>query len=126
LLSLTEANQMQREDIASAIFTVTPDLCAAFPARAARQLGWEGVALLDAQEIPVPHALPLCIRVLVHWNTQKAQTEVHHVYLRRAVVLRPDLGQVGPGKQAVTRPVSEGSDSRNAHSRARRAMWSSS
>jgi chorismate mutase len=90
LSCLVDANGLQKEDIASVVFTVTPDLTAAFPARAARQLGWNLVALLDAQEVPVPGALPRCIRVLIHWNTDKAQEQVRHVYLRGAAALRPD------------------------------------
>ena len=82
---------MQPEDIASVIFTTTADLRAAYPARAARELGWREVPLLDAQEIDVPEGLPLCIRVLIHWNTQLPQVAIRHVYLREAVKLRPDL-----------------------------------
>ena len=91
LAHIMEANGVSAQDVASAFFTVTPDLSAAFPAQAARDLGWDHVALLDAQEIPVPGSLPLCVRVLVHWNTGKAQDEIHHVYLRGAASLRPDV-----------------------------------
>ena len=89
LLSLiVEANDLKVEDVASAIFTTTPDLTAAFPAKAARELGWQDVALLDAQEIPVPGSLERCIRVLIHWNTEKSATEIRHVYLKGAQALR--------------------------------------
>jgi chorismate mutase len=91
LAHMARANDLLPEDVASVTFTVTPDLTAAFPARAARQIGWTLVPLLDALEIPVPGSLPRCIRVLVHWNTNKTQSQVHHVYLRGAAVLRPDL-----------------------------------
>lgn len=91
LASIVQANGMAAEDIASALFTVTTDLKAAFPAQAARQMGWQHVALLDAQEIPVPGSLPRCVRVLIHWNTDRPQVQIHHVYLRGAAVLRPDL-----------------------------------
>jgi chorismate mutase len=91
LAQLVEANQVDPRDVASAQFTVTPDLTAAFPARAARDLGWRQVPLLDAQEIPVPGSLARCVRVLVHWNTDKLQSEIRHVYLRGAAELRPDL-----------------------------------
>ena len=90
LTRLIEANDLRLEEVTSAIFTVTPDLTAAFPAQAARELGWTNVALLDAQEISVPGSLARCIRVLIHWNTDRPQSEVVHVYLRDAVVLRPD------------------------------------
>ena len=82
---------LHTEDIASVIFTVTPDLASTYPAVAARQIGWTQVPLMCAQEIPVPEALPRCIRVLIHWNTETSQAHIHPVYLRQAVRLRPDL-----------------------------------
>lgn len=87
-----EENELDTEDIASAIFTVTPDLNAEFPATAARELlGWKYVPLLCATEINVPDRLGKCIRVLVHVNTERSQRELKHVYLRDAVQLRTDL-----------------------------------
>jgi chorismate mutase len=86
-----ENASMRPEDIGSAIFTVTEDLAATFPAQAARQMGWSMVPMMCAREIPVPGALPKVIRVLVHWNTDTPQGEIKHVYLRGAVKLRPDL-----------------------------------
>ena len=83
-------NAISVDDIASAIFTVTPDLDAAFPARAARSLGWDHVPLLDVCAPHVPNALPRCIRVLIHWNTDRADHDVRHAYLHGARGLRPD------------------------------------
>ncbi len=92
LSALLKANpSLNPSDLASAIFTVTGDLCSAYPARAARQLGWDDVPLMCALEIPVPGSLPRCIRVLVHWNTDLPQAAVRHVYLGDAASLRPDL-----------------------------------
>ena len=91
LVRMVEANDIAVADIASAIFTVTPDLTAAFPARAARELGWRHVPLLDAQEVPVPGSLPRCVRVLIHWNTDRSQEQIQHIYLHGAASLRPDL-----------------------------------
>jgi len=91
LQALSTANNLEPADIVSATFTVTPDLNAAFPAQAARQLGWTMVPLLDAVEIGVPGALPRCIRALIHWNTDLPPYAIRHVYLREAVQLRPDL-----------------------------------
>ncbi|MGD8457264.1 MAG: chorismate mutase [Anaerolineales bacterium] len=82
---------LEAKDIGSAIFTVTEDIHSAFPAQAARQLGWDQVPLMSMREIPVPGSLPLCIRVLIHWNTAKSQEEIQHVYLHEAQSLRPDL-----------------------------------
>jgi chorismate mutase len=91
LEAITAANGLQVEELAAAFFTATQDLDAAFPARAARDLGWDVVPLLDAQEIAVPGSPPRCIRVLLLWNTDKSQEEITHVYLRGAQALRPDL-----------------------------------
>ncbi len=96
LLAILEANpKLRPADIASIFFTATGDLRAAYPAQAARGLGWNEVPLMDAQEIAVPGSLPNCIRVLIHWNTELAQKDIHHVYLRQAVQLRPDLIRAG-------------------------------
>ena len=97
LARMVEANHVAIADIASIIFTVTPDLTAAFPARAARELGWKHVPLLDAQEVPVPGSLPRCVRVLMLWNTEQLQEEIQHVYLRDARLLRPDLQEDAKG-----------------------------
>ena len=86
-----ENADMKPEDIGSAIFTVTDDLAATFPAQAAREMGWSMVPMMCAREIPVPGSLPKAIRVLVHWNTETPQSQIKHVYLRDAVKLRPDL-----------------------------------
>jgi chorismate mutase len=84
-------NGIRPEDVASALFTVTPDLHAEFPAAAARRMGWTMVPLLNFTEIGVPGRLERCIRVLIHVNTERGQNEMMHVYLREAVSLRPDL-----------------------------------
>ena len=82
---------LKLDDIASAIFSTTEDVASAYPALAARQMGWDLVPMMCAREIPVPGSLPLCIRVLIHWNTNKEQSAINHIYLRDAVKLRPDL-----------------------------------
>lgn len=96
LQNLVTANDICTDDIASAIFTVTPDLNSEFPAKAARHLGWVNVPLMCMQEIPVPGALPHCLRVLLHWNTAKRQDEIQHIYLNGAEVLRPDIAVLKP------------------------------
>jgi chorismate mutase len=91
LREIVAANDLRAEDIASALFTVTPDLHAGFPAAAARRIGWTLVPLLNFTEIDVRGGLPRCIRVLIHVNTDRTQEEIVHVYLREAQSLRPDL-----------------------------------
>ncbi len=92
LAAVQEANPLlETDDIASIFFTVTDDLTAVHPALAARQMGWGNVPLMCAREIPVPNSLPLCIRVMIHWNTSLEQNMIHHVYLGQAARLRPDL-----------------------------------
>lgn len=83
-------NDIKTADVASAVFTTTPDVVSVFPATAARQLGWLDVPLMCAHEIQVPGSLGLCVRILLHWNTDKPQDEIQHVYLHEARVLRPD------------------------------------
>ena len=90
LTTIIRLNDMQPEDVASAYFTTTIDLNATYPAVAARQLGWLDVALICGHEMQVPNSLPMCVRVLIHWNTTRSQKEIAHVYLREAKSLRPD------------------------------------
>ncbi|HTX92445.1 MAG TPA: chorismate mutase [Anaerolineales bacterium] len=92
LEEILQANSdLRPEDIVSVLFTTTEDLVSAYPALAARQMGWTAVPMMCAREIPVPGCLPRCVRVLIHWNTEGTQQTVRHVYLREAVKLRPDL-----------------------------------
>ncbi len=86
-------NDLQTDAIASAIFTVTEDLNAEFPALAARGMGWTEVALMCAREIPVPGSLDKCIRVLLHVNTERSAAEIQHSYMRGAVNLRPTFSK---------------------------------
>jgi chorismate mutase len=87
---LVVANGLRPEDVASVTFTVTADLDAEFPALAVRSWpGWEEVPLLCAREIPVSGSLERCIRVLLHWNTERLQREVRHAFVRGARGLRP-------------------------------------
>ena len=91
LREIVEQNGFVPEQVASALFTVTPDLVSEFPAAAARRMGWTLVPLLNFTEIGVPGRLERCIRVLIHINTQAGQDAIQHVYLEGARVLRPDL-----------------------------------
>jgi chorismate mutase len=91
LLALVQANEASVDDIASIYFTMTSDLDAAYPARAARELGWIATPLMDAQAPRVNGDVPHCIRVLIHWNTERTPIEIKHIYLQGARQLRPDL-----------------------------------
>lgn len=92
LQELLKSNSIHEfDEIVSAIFTTSPDLTSTFPAEAARAIGMKQVPLLCASEIAVPNSLPHCIRVLLHINTDKKQSEITHVYLREAKRLRPDV-----------------------------------
>jgi chorismate mutase len=92
LQEMVRANDVRTEDVASAYFTTTHDLNAEFPALAARNgFGWDNVALMCGHEMSVPGSLPMCVRILLHVNTERSQAEICHVYLRGASVLRPDL-----------------------------------
>ena len=96
LAMMIRLNGIESEDVASAVFTTTPDLNAVFPATAARQLGWMSVPLLCGHEMGVPDSLSRCVRILLHWNTDRRQGEIHHVYLKEAVQLRPDQSELPP------------------------------
>lgn len=97
---LVSGNGILPEDLASATFTVTEDLDAEFPARAVRSLpGWEDIPLLCAREIPVPRSLPRCLRILLHWNTDRPQREIRHAFLRGARSLRPAWAVRVPGDE---------------------------
>jgi len=84
-------NDLLEEDLISIIFTTTADVVAMFPAAAARGIGFGAVPLLCAGEIPVPGAMPRCIRILLHVNTTLRREELRHVYLHGAQGLRDDL-----------------------------------
>jgi len=85
------ANGIAEDDVASVLFTATPGLDAAYPAGAARELGWTRTALMGFQEAHVIDGLQHCVRVLIHWNTDKPMDQIQHVFLRDAAALRPDL-----------------------------------
>jgi chorismate mutase len=92
LATLIEENGIEQDDVAAVQFTTSPDLVAEFPAVAARErLDWNDVPLMCGHEMARPGALTQCIRILILWNTEKAQNEVRHVYLNDAAKLRPDL-----------------------------------
>jgi chorismate mutase len=83
-------NKLILADIASIFFSVTSDIDQAFPALAARNLGLTDTALLCFNEISVPNSIKKCIRVLIHVNTEKTQSQMKHIYLKEAKKLRPD------------------------------------
>ncbi len=90
---MIDRNGIIEEDVASVLFSATPELDDTFPAKAARMMGWTRTALMGFQEADVKHGLPNCIRVLIHWNTDKSIDEIQHVFLRKATQLRPDIAQ---------------------------------
>lgn len=91
LLEMQHQNSLNHDDLAAVIFTITPDLRSAFPAKSARLIGWTIVPLIDAIEPDIEGSLPKCIRVLMLWNTTLPQDAIKHVYLGKAKGLRPDL-----------------------------------
>jgi chorismate mutase len=90
---IVAANHLLVKDVSSVILTATPDLDAAYPARAVREMGWVNTPLLCMQEMAVAGMLNRCIRVLVHWNTTLEPDQIQHIYLGEARVLRPDLAK---------------------------------
>ena len=95
LAELVRLNELQIQEISFAYFTTTLDLGAEFPAYAARRMGWTSVPLLCGNDMvvpgPNPRSVPMCIRILLLYNTQKAQSEMRSAYLRGAQAIRADL-----------------------------------
>ena len=91
LTEIVQKNCIKTGDIASVFFTTTTGLISEFPAKAARLMGWGDVPLLCGQEMAVEKGLNKCIRVMIHWNTDKTQQDIHHIYQNEAVKLRPDI-----------------------------------
>lgn len=110
-------NKIKAEDMVSIIFTVTPDITAVFPAAAVRKMGITDVPLLDMAAPDIDGALKMCIRVIVHINTELKNGELKHAYLNGAAALRPDLaekklcvaidGPAGAGKSSVAKAAAK-------------------
>jgi chorismate mutase len=91
LRAIVVANDLKPEHIISVLFTLTPDLNTAYPTKAAREMGWTEIPLLDAQQPAVKGDLAFCIRVLIHCESERSIKEMKHIYLGEAKRLRPDL-----------------------------------
>ena len=107
LEQIVAANDVCEEDVVSVIFTMTPDLDAVYPAVAARQLGWTHTALICTQEMAIAGSLPRCIRVLVHWNTDRPIDRVRHVVHGRVAPQPFDLVRFGVHRVHRPPPVPE-------------------
>jgi len=90
LEAILQRNAITPDDVISVFLTNTPDLRCAFPARAARNVGFSDVPLMCAQEIDVEGALERVVRVMLHVDIDRPRSAITHVYLRGAEVLRPD------------------------------------
>ncbi len=89
---IIKLNEVQKEDIAFIIFTVTSDVNADFPAKYARlEMGFDTVPMMCYREMEVEGSMPLCMRILVTVNTEKTQKEIKHCYQKGAKALRKDL-----------------------------------
>jgi chorismate mutase len=88
LQEMIQANGVQEEEIACIFFTTTPDVDSAFPAAAAREMGLSQVPMLCGHEMNVPGSLPMCLRILILFNTEKVAEKIVHVYIKGARELR--------------------------------------
>ncbi|HSJ38523.1 MAG TPA: chorismate mutase [Planococcus sp. (in: firmicutes)] len=92
VLEMAMKNDVDPEQVASVIISTTTDISSAFPAKAVRTIeDWTFVPVMCTHEMDVPGSMPLCIRVMMHANTEKSQQEINHIYMNDAVKLRPDL-----------------------------------
>lgn len=95
LLMMIQQNDLEATDVASVFISVTSDINAAFPAKALRRIpDWTFVPVMCMNEINVDGSLPLCIRIMMHINTEKEQHQIHHIYLKNTTKLRPDLQKI--------------------------------
>lgn len=105
---MLQANGIEPDDVASAVFTTSPDLTAEYPALAARLMGWRDTALLCGHEMAVPGGLERCVRILLHWNTTLPASEVEHIYIHGAANLRPDRSELDElRRQIEVEPASD-------------------
>ncbi|PLT34877.1 chorismate mutase [Bacillus sp. V5-8f] len=92
LAKMIADNEIEPENVASVFISVTDDIDSVFPAKALRKFdGWTYVPVMCMKEIQVNGSLPYCIRIMLHLNTEKAQQDIQHAYLEKAIALRPDL-----------------------------------
>ena len=96
LEKLAAANGVEPDRVSMILFTATTDLTAAFPATAAREMGWTRVPLMCSPELEVKDALPRIVRVMILADTERGAREIRHLFLGRAAALRPDLAAEGP------------------------------
>lgn len=92
VLEMAKKNDVKPDQVASVIISTTTDISSAFPAKAVRTIDeWTYVPVMCTHEMDVPGSMPLCIRVMMHANTDRSQQEINHIYMNDAVKLRPDL-----------------------------------
>ena len=91
LEQMCERNGIQHDDVVSILFTATDDVHSTFPALGARKAGFGDIPLICARELDVSWGTPMCLRVMLHLYTDRARSELHHIYLHGAVTLRDDL-----------------------------------
>jgi len=91
LQRMLDRNDVDKDDCISILFTATDDIHSMFPAAAAREIGFGDVPLICARELDIVSGTAMCVRVMMHINTEKPRGELHHVYLEGARALRDDL-----------------------------------
>jgi chorismate mutase len=112
LAAVLDANRLTSDDVISVLVTASADIRSGHPATALRRAGLDDVPILGAQELDLPGMLPRCVRLMFHVETSVDRADLQHVYLHRAVSLRPDLVDARaalakpPAKRRPTRPVS--------------------
>jgi chorismate mutase len=93
LRAMVRSNRVRADDVAAAIFSLTPDLDAEFPAIAARRMGWDDVPLMCASELDVPKGMKKVVRILLLVNSNVPPGKIRHQYLGKTPALRPDLAR---------------------------------
>lgn len=114
LREIQEKNGLTVQNTKAILFSSTQDIRSCYPAKAARECGFDRTALFSASEPDIEGGLPLCIRVMIF--AEGEERDVKHVYLEKAAVLRRDLsekinialdGPAGSGKSTIARRLAE-------------------
>lgn len=119
LKEVLKQNDIQNENIINMIFSATKDVTKAYPAIATRNLGITDCPIMCTQELNIENSLPMCIRVMITFYTDKSKKDINHIYLKEAKKLRPDIalkengfsvaidGPAGSGKSTVSKLIAK-------------------
>ena len=107
-------NRVNKEEVRLVVFSLTTDIHAYHPAKAARECGYDFAPLFAAIEPEIDGGLKLCIRLMVFVERNMENRNIKHVYQRGAKVLRKDISEIynialdgpaGSGKSTIAKAL---------------------